>query len=81
MHRTENGKLGSLPPFAVDEAKVCFGPKARMTVWHFRAGSELLSKLVFEFSGSSGDLIGFCGFYSVFEADAGDDFGQIIKAA
>ena len=46
-----------------------------------RAIKELLSNLVFEFSGSCGDLVGFCGFYSVFESDAGDHFGQIIKAA
>lgn len=44
-------------------------------------GGELLSNLVFEFSGSCGDLIGFGGFDSVFESDAGDDLSQIIKAA
>jgi hypothetical protein len=36
--------------------------------------------LVFEACGSCGDLVGFGGFNSVFEGDACDDFGQIIKA-
>jgi hypothetical protein len=44
-------------------------------------GLELLSNLVFEVFGSYGDLAGVCGFDSVFECDAGDDFGQVIKAA
>jgi hypothetical protein len=42
---------------------------------------ELLSSLVFEGVGSCGDLALFCGFNSVFERDASDDFGQVIKAA
>jgi hypothetical protein len=43
--------------------------------------AELLSSLVFEACRSCGDLVGFCGFNSVFERDACDDFGQVIKAA
>ncbi len=42
---------------------------------------ELLSSLVFEAFGLCGDLVVLCGFNSVFECDAGDDFGQIVKAA
>lgn len=42
---------------------------------------ELLSNLVFETCRSCGDLVLVCGFNSVFEADAGDDFGEVIKAA
>jgi hypothetical protein len=42
--------------------------------------TELLSNLVFEVCRSCGDLVGFGGFNSVFERDACDDFGQIIKA-
>ena len=42
---------------------------------------ELLSSLVFEACRSCGDLVGFCGFNSVFERDACDDFGKVIKAA
>jgi hypothetical protein len=42
---------------------------------------ELLSNLVFEVFGSCGDLVWVCGFNSVFECDAGDDFGEAIKAA
>ena len=44
-------------------------------------GIELLSNLVFEGFGSYGDLVGFGGFNSVFERDACDDFGEIVKAA
>jgi hypothetical protein len=43
--------------------------------------SELLSNLVFEACGSCGDLAVVGGFNSVFEGDACDDFGQVIKAA
>ena len=43
--------------------------------------TELLSNLVFEGCWSCGDLVGVCGFDSVFERDAGDDLGAIIKAA
>jgi len=39
------------------------------------AGLELLSNLVFEACRSCGDLVGVCGFNSVFERDACDDFG------
>ena len=42
---------------------------------------ELLSSLVFEGFGSCGDLVGVCGFNSVFERDACDDFGEVVKAA
>jgi hypothetical protein len=42
---------------------------------------ELLSNLVFEFFWSCGDLAWFCGFNSVFEFDASDDFGEGVKAA
>ena len=42
---------------------------------------ELLSNLVFEDSRSCGDLVCGCGFNSVFEPDACDDFGQVIEAA
>ena len=48
--------------------------------WHSDAGiewfgNELLSNLVFEACRSCGDLVGVCGFNSVFERDACDDFG------
>jgi acyl-CoA synthetase (AMP-forming)/AMP-acid ligase II len=42
---------------------------------------ELLSNLVFEGFWSCCDLVGFGGFNSVFECDACDDFGEIVKAA
>ena len=42
---------------------------------------ELLSNLVFEGSRSCGDLVCDCGFNSVFERDAYDDFSEVIKAA
>ena len=42
---------------------------------------ELLSNLVFEGFGSCGDLVWLGDFNSVFERDACDDFGQVIKAA
>lgn len=42
---------------------------------------ELLSNLVFEACRSCGDLVWGCGFNSVFEPDAGDDFGEVVKAA
>jgi hypothetical protein len=40
-----------------------------------RCAGELLSNLVFEACRSCGDLVGVCGFNSVFERDACDDFG------
>jgi hypothetical protein len=43
--------------------------------------AELLSSLVFEGFGSCGDLACLGGFDAVFERDAGDDFGEVIKAA
>jgi len=42
---------------------------------------ELLSNLVFENCWSCGDLAIFSGFDSVFERDARDDFGEVVKAA
>ena len=42
---------------------------------------ELLSNLVFEGFRSCGDLVWVCGFNSVFERDACDDFGEVVKAA
>ena len=47
----------------------------------FRIQLELLSNLVFEDCRSCGDLVLVSGFNSVFECDACDDFGEIIKAA
>ena len=44
-------------------------------------GSELLSNLVFESFWSCGDLAFLVGFNSVFERDACDDFGEVVKAA
>ena len=46
-----------------------------------QAIAELLSNLVFEGFWSCCDLVGFGGFNSVFECDACDDFGEIVKAA
>jgi hypothetical protein len=43
--------------------------------------AELLSNLVFEGCWSCGDLVGVCGFDSVFERDACDDFREVVKAA
>jgi hypothetical protein len=43
--------------------------------------TELLSNLVFECCRSCGDLVGFGSFNSVFEGDACDDFGEVVKAA
>ena len=42
---------------------------------------QLLSNLVFEGCRSCGDLVWVRGFNSVFERDAGDDFGEAIEAA
>ena len=41
---------------------------------------ELLSNLVFEDCWPCGDLVSVGGFNSVFESNAGDDLGEIIKA-
>ena len=46
-----------------------------------REDRELLSNLVFEVFWSCGDLVLVCGFNSVFEGDASDDFGEVVKAA
>jgi len=43
--------------------------------------AELLSNLVFEGCWSCGDLVEVCGFNSVFERDACDDFREVVKAA
>ena len=45
------------------------------------ARDELLSNLVFESFWSCGDLAFWGGFNSVFERDACDDFGEVVKAA
>ena len=42
---------------------------------------ELLSNLVFESFWSCGDLAFWGSFNSVFERDACDDFGEVVKAA
>ena len=42
---------------------------------------ELLSNLVFEGCWSCGNLVLVYGFNSVFECDAVDDFGEVVKAA
>ena len=42
---------------------------------------ELLSNLMFETCRSCGDLVLVCGFDSVFERDACDDFSEVVKAA
>ena len=47
----------------------------------FEGWRELLSNLVFEGCWSCGDLVGVCGFNSVFERDACDDFREVVKAA
>ena len=46
-----------------------------------RYHAELLSNLVFESFWSCGDLAFWGGFNSVFERDACDDFGEVVKAA
>ena len=51
------------------------------TLTPLRSSFELLSNLVFEGFQSCGDLALFGGFNSVFECDASDYFGQVIKAA
>ena len=43
--------------------------------------AELLSNLVFESFWSCSDLAFWGGFNSVFERDACDDFGEVVKAA
>ena len=50
-------------------------------IFYSSASCELLSNLVFEGCWSCGDLGGFGGFDAVFECDAGDDFGEVVKAA
>jgi len=58
----------------------CYGLRCTMNCLAL-AGQELLSNLVFEFCWSCGDLAGFGGFNTVFERDACDDFGEVVKAA
>ena len=48
---------------------------------HVAPTLELLSNLVFEIFWSCGDLAFLVGFNSVFERDACDDFGEVVKAA
>ncbi|AKI00508.1 autotransporter-associated beta strand repeat [Hoeflea sp. IMCC20628] len=61
---------------------VNIGPNGNNDLLNQNAGQvELLSNLVFEACRSCGDLVGVCSFNSVFERDACDDFGQVIKAA
>ena len=43
--------------------------------------SELLSNLVFEDCRLCGDLVRFGDINYVFEADAFDDFGEVVKSA
>jgi hypothetical protein len=45
------------------------------------SNEELLSNLLFKICRSCGDLVLVCGFDTVFERNACDDFGQVIKAA
>ena len=78
--------------FAIGNAFYCIDGHHRLAAYarlkrplsvpvkHFE-GTELLSNLVFEFCWSCGDLAGFGGFNTVFERDACDDFGEVVKAA
>ena len=52
-----------------------------ITVEYLPSRNELLSNLVFESFWSCGDLALFGGLDAVFECDAGDDFGAVVKAA
>jgi hypothetical protein len=54
---------------------------SRDILTHLTSAAELLSNLVFEGCWSCGDLVGVCGFNSVFERDACDDFREVVKAA
>lgn len=54
-------------------------PSMRIHVATF--DTELLSNLVFELCWSCCDLAGFGDFNTVFERDACDDFGEVVKAA
>ena len=58
-----------------------YSPDFDISIKHLELRRELLSNLVFEFFWSCGDLAGFGDFNTVFERDAGDDFGQVVKAA
>ena len=76
-----------MPPAwqSVAEPLLQFGEEGLVDGSQIRALSistiELLSNLVFEACRSCGDLVWGCGFNSVFEPDAGDDFGEVVKAA
>ena len=50
-------------------------------LYRMRLAPELLSNLVFEACRSCCDLVGVWGFNSVFECDACDNFGEVVKAA
>ena len=61
-----------------------YSAQCKRSVAAFRVecvGWELLSNLVFESFWSCGDLAFWGGFNSVFERDACDDFGEVVKAA
>jgi hypothetical protein len=58
-----------------------FPRKVHQATMLSRPLDELLSNLVFEGCRSCGDLAVVGGFNSVFERDAFDDFGEVIKAA
>nr|WP_245581551.1 DUF983 domain-containing protein [Octadecabacter arcticus] len=57
------------------------GAATVLALWLLPRTKELLSNLVFEYCWSCGDLVGVCGFDSVFERDACDDFCEVVKAA
>ena len=74
------GGAGACPP------EECGGPlvlgiDGRVGDRNVTQVDELLSNLVFEGCWSCGDLVGVCGFDSVFERDACDDFREVVKAA
>ena len=69
------------PPFMRDHLeRLVFIDETSLKTNMTKAG-EFLSNLVFEGFGSCGDLVWVCGFNSVFECDASDDFGEVVKAA
>lgn len=69
--RARGESVGAQEPFA--SVTISSEPDA--------TASELLSNLVFESFWSCGDLAFWGGFNSVFERDACDDFGEVVKAA
>jgi hypothetical protein len=50
-------------------------------IYFLLQNEELLSNLVFEACRSCGDLAVVCGLNYVFERNACDDFGEVVKAA